>query len=118
MTDLVEEVNSNLHHVSYDFYKDFTRTGIMQLSIKMMRLVIRTYFDKIEHESIYTVTNPKGILKFYAEIGCSIDSSELKIKTALGERFPQPGLVKDFIDANKIAYKYSQKSKGIKRKGI
>lgn len=109
-----ENLNDGFSHVSYDLYKDYTRTGSMKLSPTMMRLVVQIFFDKMELCNVYTVTDPKGIKRFYAEIDCLPTENMLKVKKALQKRFPQPGLVKDFIDAHKIKYVYSQSTQSIK----
>lgn len=111
----IDNQNESFNYVSYGLHKDLTRIGSIKLTQSIMKLVIFTFFDKMEHESTYTVTNPKHIEKFYKAIGCNPDENKLVIKKALRNRFPQPQLVKDFIDANKIEYKYTQSSKGIKR---
>lgn len=114
--DETEDITENFSYISYGLHNDYTQSGSIKLTPKMLRLAIQIYFDALEHQSTYTVTKLKDVYRFYEEIGCSPSDNKLKVKGALRTRFPQPGLVKEFIDANKMQYSYSQSSKGIKRK--
>lgn len=106
-----DNLNDSLSYVSYDLQKDYTRTGSIKLTPTLMRLAILTYFDKMEHEATYIVTDELEIKKFYREIGCLTNENYLKVKAALKNRFHQPALVKEFIDKNKIKYQYTQTSR-------
>jgi len=100
-------------YVNYEIHKDCTQTGSVSLEPKLLRLSFLTFFDQLECEMTYTVEKEADIAKFYEAINCKPTDEPAIVKRFLLSRFPQPKAVKDFIDANAMAYKCSSSSRGV-----